>query len=313
MSDDRGAQYGYAPPVDQLLSLGDLRGQPRYDYLSLGLRHEDVPALIRMAGDDALWRADGESVEVWAPVHAWRALGDLRAEEAIGPLIALLSKPDRDDYDDWLDEEMPDVFGLLGPAAIAPLAAYLRAPGHSRWARVTAATSLGRIAQAAPGARDAIVAVLDGLLKDNVSRKRPPNDEEETVNGSVISELITLGATEAAQTIADAFAADRVDESIAGDLEDVQIALGLRTQRDTPAPHYFLDSFGGDPFGGAAADPFADLDEPPDDAPEPLDRFTDLPPLPPPGSATRRVTVERKAKSKRKMSQQSRKQNRKKK
>jgi hypothetical protein len=28
MSGELGVQYGYAPPVDQLLSLGDLRGQP---------------------------------------------------------------------------------------------------------------------------------------------------------------------------------------------------------------------------------------------------------------------------------------------
>jgi len=308
MSDALGARYGYASPVDQLLSLGDLREQPRYDYLSLGLRPEDVPALIRLAGDAALWQADGDETEVWAPVHAWRALGELRAEEAIGPLVALLSKSDREDYDDWLDEELPDVFAQLGPAAVQPLAVYLRAPGHSRWARVTAATSLGRIAKAVPETRDMVVTALRDLLEDNVGRKRPPSDEEETLNGFVISELITLQATETAPTIARAFAGDRVDESIAGDLEDVQIALGLRTQRDTPARNYFLDS-----FGPTVDAPFVVGDELPDDEPESPDSFVDLPPLPPPGSAIRRVTVERKAKSKRKMAQQSRKQNRKKK
>lgn len=308
MSADLRASYGYSPPVDQLLSLGDLREQPRYDYLSLGLRPEDVPALIAMAGDDALWQADGEAVEVWAPVHAWRALGDLRAEEAIAPLVALLSRPDPDDYDDWLGDELPDIFAKIGPAAVPPLAAYLRAPGHSHWARITAATSLSHIALAAPEVRNTAVTALRETIDDMVSRRRPTNENEQTLNGFVISELITLGAVEAAPSIEAAFAADRVDETISGDLEDVQIALGLRIQRDTPARNYALDM-----FGPTVDEPFVVGDELPDDAPEPLDRFADLMPLPVPGSSVKRVTVERKAKSKRKMAQQSRKQNRKKK
>jgi HEAT repeat protein len=36
--------------------------------------------------DEAPLWADQNSMEVWAPVHAWRALGQLRAEEAIKPL-----------------------------------------------------------------------------------------------------------------------------------------------------------------------------------------------------------------------------------
>ncbi|HEY8601147.1 MAG TPA: hypothetical protein VIL85_22130 [Thermomicrobiales bacterium] len=307
MGDALGAQYGYVPPVDQLLTLGDLRGQPRYDYLSLGLRPEDVTALIAMAGDDALWQADSEAVEVWAPVHAWRALGDLRAEEAIAPLLRLLSKPVEDGYDDWLHGDMPDVFAQIGPAAIAPLSAYLRAPGHDVWARSTAASSLSHIALAASESRDTVVKILSDTIEDNLSRRRPPNEPDMILNGSVIAELIELRAIDTADVIARAFAAGRVDETISGDLEDVQIALGLRAKRDTPARNYFREAYG--PMG---EEPSVD-DALPDDEPERQDRFADLPPLPTPGSSVRRVTVERKAKSKRKMAQQSRKQNRKKK
>ena len=308
MSADLLARYGYGPPVDQLLTLGDVREQPRYDYLSLGLHPEDVPALIAMAGDDALWRADGDDVEVWASVHAWRALGDLRAEEAIGPLVALLSRPDPDDYDDWISSDFPEIFAKIGPAAIPALAAYLRAPGHNHWARITAAASLSHIALAAPEVRHTAVAALRETIDDTVSRRRPTNENEQILNGFVIAELITLGAAEAAPSIEAAFAADRVDETISGDLEDVEIALGLRMQRDTPARNYALGMFGPevDEMLGVG-------DDLPDDAPEPPDRFAELPPMPAPGSSIKRATVERKAKSKRKMAQQSRKQNRKKK
>ena len=56
------------------------------DYPALGLRMEHVPDLIRMTLDDELHGADSDSREVWAPLHAWRALGQLRAESAIKPL-----------------------------------------------------------------------------------------------------------------------------------------------------------------------------------------------------------------------------------
>src|SRR4051812_7642683 len=106
-------KYGYRPPVDQLLTLGDLREVPRYDYLSLGLGPDDVPDLIRMASDDALWWSGEEKIEVWSAVHAWRALGELRAEAAIEPLVALLAKPDPDEFDEWIGEELPDIFAQI--------------------------------------------------------------------------------------------------------------------------------------------------------------------------------------------------------
>src|SRR5579864_7878643 len=48
-------------------------------------------------------------------VHAWRALGQLRAVEAVEPLLELF---DRLEDDDWVHEELPAVFGLIGPARI---------------------------------------------------------------------------------------------------------------------------------------------------------------------------------------------------
>jgi len=64
----------------------------------LGLGPQHVPDLIRMALDDELYWADSDSLEVWAPIHAWRALGQLRAEAAVQPLTRLLARID--DFDD---------------------------------------------------------------------------------------------------------------------------------------------------------------------------------------------------------------------
>ncbi|MEL6938387.1 MAG: hypothetical protein AAFO84_04260 [Cyanobacteria bacterium J06598_1] len=55
----------------------------------------DIPALIQMVTDEELNWASGESTEVWAPTHAWRALGQLRAKSAVDTLIGLLVNEER--------------------------------------------------------------------------------------------------------------------------------------------------------------------------------------------------------------------------
>jgi hypothetical protein len=85
---------GYAAPVQRLLSIGEVRSHNPSewpDYCArFGLQREHISDLIRMACDAGLNQADSSSNEVWAPMHAWRALGQLRAEEAVLPLLALL-------------------------------------------------------------------------------------------------------------------------------------------------------------------------------------------------------------------------------
>jgi len=66
--------------------------------------------------------------------------------------------------------------------------------------------------------------------------------------------LIELQAVEAIDAIRDAFRRDAVDISIAGDAEDVEIALGLRGRRATPAPKYMVLPVGGIPWKDADRD-----------------------------------------------------------
>ncbi len=130
----------YQPPLDKLLTYGDPRETPdpaddvRHwpDYPGVfGLGAEHVPELIRMATDDTLTWADSDSLEVWAPIHAWRALGQLHAEAAAQPLLPLLLQGDDSD---WVLEELPDVYGLIGAAAIPALSAYLADASHPVYA-----------------------------------------------------------------------------------------------------------------------------------------------------------------------------------
>lgn len=78
----------YALPVDALLTMGDIRETREWsDYLEAGIGPEHTADLIRMATDGELNQADSESLEVWGPIHAWRTLGQLCAQEAVEPLL----------------------------------------------------------------------------------------------------------------------------------------------------------------------------------------------------------------------------------
>ncbi len=228
----------YGPPVDKLLTLGDAHDSMDHwpDYVALGLGPEHIPDLVRMATDEEPRQADSEGLEVWAPIHAWRALGQLRAEAAIEPLTGLLHQIDDDD-DDWVGEELPEVYGMIGPAATQALAAYLADASHPLYARIAAAHSFAEIGKSHPGSRADCVAALTAQLE-----RFAENDH--TLNAFLVSFLIDLKAIESAPVMERAFAAGRVELPVAGDWEDVQIGLGLRQTRETPRPSYAESMFG---------------------------------------------------------------------
>jgi hypothetical protein len=231
MQEDEISTSDYTEPVSKLLTMGDCRGQAEWpDYLALGLGPEHVADLIRMVEDEGLNRADSDSLEVWAPIHAWRALGQLGAEAAVEPLLGRLWRIDELE-DDWVGEEIPVVLGMIGPAAVPKLAEYLADLQRGLWARVAVGHALAEVGQRHADARDDCVAALSGVL-DGFA------DHDPSLNGFLISYLVDLKAVEAAPQMESAFAADCVDISILGDWEDAQIELGLLEERLTPAPQY---------------------------------------------------------------------------
>jgi hypothetical protein len=220
----------YPTPVNKLLTYGSCleldkkqQGWPNY-VEELGLGSEHIPDLIRMATDEELRWADSESLEVWAPVHAWRALGQLRAEAAIEPLLPLYEEAEDDD---WVIEELPEVYGMIGPAAIPAIAAYIGDQVLPDWPRIVASRSLEEIGKRHPDARDECVAVLTRQLE-----VFDENDPE--MNGFLVLHLIRLEALEALPVIKRAFDAGYVDEFVVGDWDDVQVEFGLKAPKEEP-------------------------------------------------------------------------------
>lgn len=215
----------YRNPVAKLLTYGDchemdLRDWPNYPE-RVSLTTNDVPELIRMATDRTLWELEGDRLDVWAPIHAWRSLGQLHAEAAIVPLTQLFEERDSD----WVTEELPKVYAMLGPAAIPVLADYLTDDTHETRARNTAVDSLLEIARSHPESRDACVTPMLQQLESFAE-----NDID--LNTILISDLLDLQVVEAAPLIEQALATENVDEFMVGTWASIQIELGLKQKSD---------------------------------------------------------------------------------
>ena len=236
----------YLPPVDRLLRLGAEPARRRTwpDYRTLGLEDRHVPALIRMATDPALFAAGRHGPAAWAPVHAWRALGQLRAPQAAEPLLALLR---RELASDWVLGEVPAVLGMIGPAALPGATLLLFDEGVEEDARIAAARAITDVGLEYPERRDEAAALLTTQLEDWRTQSR-------LLNAYLVSGLIDLQETKAASLMEAAFAGRAVDLNVNGDWEDAQVDLGLLEERLTPPPDFDAPSArAGSPSAAAKA------------------------------------------------------------
>src|SRR2546421_4003261 len=198
----------YPSPVDKLLSYAtcediDIISHEQWpNYLELGFGPEHIPDLLRLAMDTTYAASNSEDPKYCAPVHAWRILGLLRAEAAIEPLITLTEDPE---YGDIASDELPEVYALIGPAAIPRLKAFLADPSHTASARIDASACIEKIAQMHP-----------------------------EVNAFLILALRDLKVPEAMPLIKQAFEANYVAEFVVGTYDDVQVIFGLKERTEKP-------------------------------------------------------------------------------
>ena len=217
--------------TDILFTLGEAsRGSGDWpDYLQYGFDQSDEAALLELVADQSLYTADGDSKEVWVPLHAWRTLGQLRSQRAVRPLIALF---DELVEDDWALSELPKVMGMIGQTALEPLSGFFIEQNHDEFARVMALDGLCEIAQRHPDQRGDVLRCYKNYLQQ-------PDTSTTALNGLLVSYLLDLDAKELIDDIRTLFNRQCVDISCAGDLEEVEIKLGFRTERSTPKPRLY--------------------------------------------------------------------------
>lgn len=217
--------------------LMDWEGRDGYYVAACRVSASDAPELIEIARKyvDLDWLSNTDLPGIDSdgagllPVTAWRVLADLKAEAAVEPLIQLLRELD-DEFDDWPAEELPHVFGKIGPSAIEPLAQLGKDQGVASFIRTIAACGLRCAADYHPETRDRVVSHLVDMLKQ-------ARAEEIDFNSTVLVELVELRAVEASELIERAFADNLIDVGMMGDWETVRSRLGVEGLGLPMPPH----------------------------------------------------------------------------
>ncbi|MDQ8191590.1 SEC-C metal-binding domain-containing protein [Roseibacillus persicicus] len=198
------------------------------DYAALGFGDEDVEHLLDLTADFYLnfEQSDEESA---ASIHAWRALalrGDL---ELLPEFLSLLMETD-DIEDDWFVEDFPRLVSYMGMPALPNLLDALEL--HSDYQCVTSGIleALPKLSQD-PAEQKVIKEALANLLTNEVISREG--------KGMAVNGLIEMNDKDHHEQIKEAYQTNKVDLTIAGDLEEVEISLGIRTKRSSPKPHFF--------------------------------------------------------------------------
>ncbi|TWU29924.1 DUF1186 domain-containing protein [Bythopirellula polymerisocia] len=190
---------------------------------------EDIPQLIDIVRkwSDPEWLSsesgldrDLDGIDL-LPVTAWRTLADLKSAAAVQPLIDMLCELD-DEFDDWVSEELPHVFGKIGEPAIEPLVLVAQDAGTQEFVRSIAVRGLRCVAKYHEEARNQITAYLTEMMADST-------EDSIQFNTTVLVELVDLRAVDAAEAIERAFANDFLDIGMMGKWEDVRQALGVES------------------------------------------------------------------------------------
>lgn len=207
----------YSEAVMTLLTLGE---EPAFrtwrDYRDLGLTQDDMPILLDIMVDPELHNADPEGVEIWAPLHAWRALAQMRIPSMIDPYLELL---DRELEYSWLGNDIVQIGVLLGPPIVPKLLAFLADSKRDIHSRISVVEPLEKIALK-------FVEVRRPISDAFLAQLRLYSEQHEGLNGFLITGLETLRVRKAIPLIAEVFAADKV-EYLTAAWESVAETFGL--------------------------------------------------------------------------------------
>ena len=184
------------------------------DYLQYNFTESDVPDLIAILLDEELYESPTGENGKWLHLHTWRTLGQLKAVDAIDPLISSF------DFfslveDNSAFKELPEVITMIGEPAIKAVANNLLDFSTSTHSRFIANDVLGGIAKAYPNTRDEVLAIY----KDYLSA---PDCMASRLNAYVIIKLLDLKAVKLIDDISPLFEKNCVELSLIADMETVK-------------------------------------------------------------------------------------------
>ena len=187
--------------------LGELGDQVPMELVQaiLAKDREAVIPLCDILQNNDYWEAEGN--KQWMPLHAVKLLGMLADPRAIPQLVNTLVLACEVD-DDWIMDDLPTVFGRMGPPVILPLEEFIHAhEGDNElwWSRSTAVGGLVAIALCDPHEKEHILSFIHALFSEE--------EDMEFLSFAAIS-LLDLGDPSSFTVLDEAFNHGIIDEYI---------------------------------------------------------------------------------------------------
>jgi uncharacterized protein len=212
-----------------LSTLGEIKPDDNWlNYASLGIKPSHVDQLITLIEQADDGDPDVEKPDTWTGLHAMRAIAQLKSLEATQKILDLSLKKQNAF---WFDEELHNVIAELGTPHLPWMLKNLSNEALDPLFRGGFAEAISTISKRDKSCHDTLKSELIQFLDNNVSSSR-------FLNAFVINILVEINATDAIESIRKAFEVGKVDITFNGDLEDLEIELGIRDKRSTPKPNY---------------------------------------------------------------------------
>jgi len=200
------------------------------NYIELGFRQEDINDLIEIALDKELkFFNSTDEKEIYYPCHAIQILGQLKTLE---PFDALIGRIDDFADDDYYTSAVAYYLRKVGLAKIDVLYAYFLDRAKDIFNRMLIVEVLEDIF----GQDSSIEEELEKVLVTYLKRE---DELDDGLNAFVIFLLVYVSEDKYIELIRHVFEHKPVDVFYDGDLEDIEIRLGLRDERETPKPSLF--------------------------------------------------------------------------
>jgi hypothetical protein len=202
------------------------------DYIEeFGFTQNDIPELLNLAEDDDIFHFDysdmddGEGLEFYGVVHAWYALSQLKAPAAKELFVHLMENQTNSFSDDWIISGFRDLIKPYRQEMASYFIEAVLSEQQDQWVRVEYLEVLQDMTKASEIDLSIIDTLIETVLK---------NSKNEIVITMAISACVKLKLIHHYDLIVQCFENEIVDLDHMGDLEDIEIALGLKTKREYP-------------------------------------------------------------------------------
>lgn len=196
----------------------------------MGIAENDIEELLKLANDMDIYHytyddAEEEAKEFFGVIHAWRALSELASPEGKVFFQKFIRELEDPIFDDWMLTEFRELMAPYRSGMFEESAEAIKNMSINEWVRL-----------------EYLELIRDMLAHDEVPKTKVneflseifATSKSKVINAFAIGICTDHQLTEHYEAIAQCYENDLVDIDHLGDLEDVEIRFGMKTQREHP-------------------------------------------------------------------------------